>query len=57
MRNRLFKRALLGAVIAATAALGGCIVAPYPYYHRYAYYGPPGPAVVAPGYYRPYYRY
>ena len=55
MPSRLFKRALLGAVIVATAALGGCIVAPYPY-HRYAYYGAPGP-VVAPGYYRPYYRY
>ncbi len=55
MSYRLLKRVLLGVVITATAALGGCIVAPYPYYHRYAY-GPPAVAV-APGYYRPYYRY
>ena len=56
MPNHVLKRALLGAVIIATAALGGCVVVPYPYYHRYAYYGQPGPVVVAPGY-RPYYRY
>ena len=56
MPNRVLKRALLAAVLVASATLGGCIVAPYPYPHRYAYYGPPAPVVVAP-YYRPYYRY
>lgn len=58
MSNRLLHRALLGVLLVATAALGGCYVAPYPYYPRYARGYGPGPVVVAPGpgYYRPYYR-
>ena len=51
MRNRWVKRAVLGSLLMLTTALGGCYIAPYGYYPRYAY----RPVVIAPapyGYYR-----
>ena len=49
MRNRWMNRAVLGALLVMTTALGGCYVVPYGYGPRYAY-APYRPVVIAPGY-------
>ncbi len=46
MRNRLYKFLIPLGFLVGTAAMSGCVVAPYPY-HR-GYYGGPGVAMVAP---------
>ena len=38
MRTCLIRKIVLPLLLIGTAMLGGCIVAPYPYAPRYAYY-------------------
>lgn len=49
MLKRIARRALLPTLLLATAALGGCYVAPYPGYYGYRHYGYPA-YVAAPVY-------